>query len=50
MHWLPASIDGWLRESGAMSISMMVVIFVNIHHYFIDNAIWRYDNPEMRLL
>ena len=22
--------------------------FINIHHYFIDNVIWRRDNPEMR--
>ena len=22
--------------------------FINIHHYFIDNVIWRRDNPEAR--
>ena len=21
---------------------------INIHHYFIDNVIWRRDNPEMK--
>ena len=25
-------------------------IFLNIHHYFIDFAIWRRDNPEMKYL
>ncbi len=24
--------------------------FVNIHHYFMDNVIWRRENPRMRLL
>jgi hypothetical protein len=24
--------------------------FVNIHHYFMDNVIWRRDNPETRFL
>jgi len=24
--------------------------FVNIHHYFMDNVIWRRENPEMRAL
>jgi len=26
------------------------LIFLNIHHYFIDFAIWRKDNPEMKFL
>jgi len=25
-------------------------VFVNIHHYFMDNVIWRRDNPDMRFL
>lgn len=25
-------------------------VFINIHHYFIDNVIWRRDNPDMRYL
>jgi len=28
----------------------LFALFINIHHYFIDNAIWRKDNPEMRYL
>jgi hypothetical protein len=23
-------------------------IFINVHHYFIDNVIWRSDNPEVK--
>ena len=25
-------------------------VSINIHHYFIDNVIWRRDNPEVRRL
>lgn len=25
-----------------------VWVFVNVHHYFIDNVIWRSQNPETR--
>lgn len=28
----------------------MFVIFINVHHYFIDFAIWRKDNPDMKYL
>ncbi len=24
------------------------MIFINVHHYFIDNVIWRGDNPELK--
>ena len=24
--------------------------FVNIHHYFMDNVIWRRENPDTRFL
>ena len=23
-------------------------IFINVHHYFLDNVIWRRENPDMR--
>jgi hypothetical protein len=29
---------------------VMFILFINIHHYFIDFAIWRKDNPEMKFL
>ena len=24
------------------------MLFINIHHYFIDNVIWRFTDPEVR--
>jgi len=24
------------------------IVFINIHHYFIDNVIWRFKDPEVR--
>jgi hypothetical protein len=31
-------------------LSMFVFItFINIHHYFIDNVIWRRDNPALKM-
>jgi hypothetical protein len=24
------------------------MLFINIHHYFIDNVIWRFKDPEVR--
>ncbi|MFK7945807.1 MAG: hypothetical protein AB8B85_23250, partial [Paracoccaceae bacterium] len=26
----------------------MFVVFINIHHYFLDNVMWRRENPEMK--
>jgi len=25
-------------------------IFINVHHYFLDNVMWRRENPQMKLL
>lgn len=35
---------------GSSLFVFMFLIFLNIHHYFIDFAIWRRENPEMRYL
>ena len=24
------------------------MLFINVHHYFIDNVLWRFKNPEVR--
>jgi hypothetical protein len=32
---------------GEHIFTFMVYIFVNVHHYFLDNVIWRKDNPEI---
>ena len=26
------------------------MLFINIHHYFIDNVLWRFHNKEVREL
>ncbi len=31
---------------GSTAFLFMFWIFINVHHYFIDNVIWRRDNPE----
>lgn len=25
-----------------------ILIFINVHHYFIDNVLWRFKNKEVR--
>ena len=36
------------REYGGAPFMLMFTVFLNIHHYFIDHAIWRGDNEDMR--
>lgn len=43
---LDLAIDG--RDFGGAPFMLMFTAFLNIHHYFIDNAIWRGDNEDMR--
>ncbi|MGH6933699.1 MAG: hypothetical protein ACREEE_14845 [Dongiaceae bacterium] len=33
---------------GPSVIAFMFIIWINIHHYFIDNVIWRKDNEDVR--
>lgn len=60
-HGLPELLDGArlsahrhaherLGELGATPYFAALFVFVNIHHYFMDNVIWRRENPEMRYL
>ncbi len=54
------ALPGWLDDSLVLSDRAAVlgstpylaafVTFVNLHHYFMDNVIWRRGNPEMALL
>jgi len=39
-----------LGDLGATPYFAALFVFVNIHHYFMDNVIWRRENPEMRYL
>jgi hypothetical protein len=35
-------------ETPANSAPILVLIFINIHHYFTDGVIWKISNPEVR--
>lgn len=52
MYFLPRFLDslqlGGSAEIGPTPFYFSFLIFINIHHYFIDNVIWRGDNPEMK--
>ncbi len=48
---LPGAADAWLDTSAALGLSFFVIaamLFINIHHYFIDNVIWRFTDPAVR--
>lgn len=32
---------------GGQLATFMFLIFINIHHYFLDNVMWRKDNPDV---
>lgn len=57
-HLLPAALDAALVDKRAARFSDMgatpyfaaLFAFVNLHHYFMDFAIWRRENPETRYL
>ncbi|HYP97026.1 MAG TPA: hypothetical protein VER96_00035 [Polyangiaceae bacterium] len=60
-HALPELLDGarlsghrraheTLGDLGATPYFAALFVFVNIHHYFMDNVIWRRDNPDTRYL
>lgn len=51
-NWIPRFLDASVQYNellyGATLFMFMFHIFINIHHYFIDSAIWRRDNPQFR--
>lgn len=49
--WIPETLDSKIALPTVLGPTMfmfMAQIFLNIHHYFIDNVIWRKDNQQMR--
>ena len=47
----PGAADAWLDTLPRLGISFFVIaamLFINIHHYFIDNVIWRFGDPDVR--
>jgi hypothetical protein len=60
-HAGPELLDGARRAAarrthetagdlGATPYFAAIFVFVNVHHYFMDNVIWRRENPDMRHL
>jgi hypothetical protein len=57
-HVLPGGLDGALvdrklarlSDLGATPYFAAIFSVVNLHHYFIDFALWRRENPEMKYL
>ncbi len=47
--WLPGELEysGYL-PSRVFSVASTISIIVNIHHYFVDGAIWKISNPDVR--
>ncbi|MCY1551726.1 hypothetical protein D9M68_880740 [compost metagenome] len=48
---IPTAIDDAGLHSGEITPKLALVaflLFINIHHYFIDNVLWRGDNPQVR--
>lgn len=48
---VPERMDLNLNTIGIMNVWYFTAashIFINIHHYFIDNVIWRFNNPDVK--
>lgn len=49
--WIPGLLEARVaydREAfGGFIFLFMFAIFINVHHYFMDNVIWRRENPEV---
>ena len=48
---VPSALDAWLRTFDTWHVFFFftaAMLFINIHHYFIDNAVWRFRDPTVR--
>jgi len=45
---LPAIIPYDEAVFGATAYLFVFWVFINVHHYFLDNVMWRSQNPDMR--
>jgi hypothetical protein len=45
---LDSVIDYGETALGAGVFMFSIPVFINIHHYFLDNVMWRRENPEIR--
>lgn len=52
-EFVPTAVDDRLGTFDAWGLYFCftaAMLFINIHHYFIDNALWRFRDPEVRRL
>lgn len=51
-EYIPKTLDSFKispgAELGVQPILVSFLLFINIHHYFIDNVIWKSDNETVR--
>jgi len=49
-EWLPKYMDAAIRIHGVDEQFFLIsfIVFINIHHFFIDNAFWRKDNSDVQ--
>jgi hypothetical protein len=50
-EFLPNAADAGTGTFDAWGFAFFVtaaMLFINIHHYFIDNVIWRFNDPQVR--
>jgi hypothetical protein len=48
---IPSTLDKWLGTFDAWRIFFFftaAMLFINIHHYFIDNVLWRFRDPAVK--
>jgi hypothetical protein len=48
---LPNTADAALHTKDRFSLWYFFIaaqVFINVHHYFIDNVLWRFKNPEVK--
>src|SRR5262249_33009514 len=48
---LPNTADALFHTKEKMSLWYFFIsaqVFINVHHYFIDNVLWRFKNPEVK--
>lgn len=49
--FIPSTLDAWLGTFNTWHIFFFftaAMLFINIHHYFIDNVIWRFRDPVVK--
>jgi len=51
--YLPGSFDQLFDSRSILHVSFFMIsflVFINVHHYFIDNVLWRFKNKEVNEL